>query len=68
MSPSKLLNMPPLLTRQEAADYLKVSPATLAKWACEKTQSLPYVKVGRLVRYRIKDLEAYIAESCNNNL
>ncbi|WP_430232290.1 helix-turn-helix domain-containing protein [Nitrosomonas communis] len=68
MSPSKLLNMAPLLTRQEAADYLGVSPATLSKWACEKTQALPYVKVGRLVRYRIEDLEAYIAESSVNNL
>ncbi|SFM54346.1 helix-turn-helix domain-containing protein [Nitrosomonas communis] len=59
----KTPNTSPLLTRQEAAEYLGVSPATLAKWASEKTQALPYIKVGRLVRYRIADLDAYISHS-----
>ena len=56
-------NTSQLLTRKDAAKYLGVSPATLAKWACEKTQPLSFVKIGRLVRYRITDLEIYIENS-----
>ena len=66
MSVSTSPNSSPLLTREAAAKYLGISPATLAKWASEKTQPLPYVKIGRLVRYRITDLDAYIAGSVIN--
>jgi hypothetical protein len=46
-----------LLTRQEAAAYIGVQPNTLATWACTQRYDLPYVKVGRNVRYRKQDLE-----------
>jgi excisionase family DNA binding protein len=49
-----------LLTRKEAATYLGVTESTLAVWACVKRYNLPYVKVGRLVKYRRSDLEAFI--------
>jgi excisionase family DNA binding protein len=49
-----------LLTRREAADLLGISPETLTIWACTKRYPLPYVKVGRSVRYRRTDLEAFI--------
>ena len=49
-----------LYTRQMAAEYLGVKTTTLAVWAVNKRYSLPYVKVGRLVKYRLSDLEAFI--------
>lgn len=49
----------PLLTPQEVADRLGVSPTTLATWRCTKRYPLAYVKVGRLVRYRAGDVEAF---------
>ena len=49
-----------LLTREQAAQYLGVTPRTLAVWACVKRYSLPYVKVGRLVKYRRAELDAFI--------
>lgn len=49
-----------LLTREQAADYLGITPRTLAVWACVKRYNLPYVKVGRLVKYRRADLDAFI--------
>ena len=52
-----------LLSRDDAAAFLGISPSTLAKWACQKTVLLPYVKVGRLVRYRKSDLMEFIARS-----
>ncbi len=50
-----------LLTRNEAATYLGIAEATLAIWASNGTQTLPLVKIGRLVRYQKSDLDAYIA-------
>lgn len=59
---SKLFNQSTeLLTRDQAAEYLGITPRTLAVWACVKRYNLPYVKVGRLVKYRRSDLDAFIA-------
>jgi excisionase family DNA binding protein len=49
-----------LLTRTEAAAYLGVSKGTLEVWACTKRYALPYVKIGRLVKYRLCDLQAFV--------
>jgi excisionase family DNA binding protein len=54
---------PDLLTREQAADYLCVAPQTLAVWAMDKNRArrpLPFVKIGRMVRYRKADLDAFI--------
>lgn len=50
----------PLFTRKKAADYLGIKPHTLAVWACTKRHPLPYIKVGRLVKYRKADLDAFL--------
>lgn len=49
-----------LLTRVQAAQYLGVKPSTLNVWSCTKRYHLPFVKIGRLCKYRIKDLEDFI--------
>lgn len=49
-----------LLTREQAAEYLGVTVQTLAVWACTKRYGLSYVKVGRLAKYRLADLDAFI--------
>ena len=51
---------PKLLTEAEAADYLSVEPQTLCTWRCTRRYNLPYIKVGRLVRYRPEDVEAFL--------
>lgn len=52
-----------LLTRKEAASYLGVKEQTLACWACAKRYRLPFVRVGRLVKYRLEDLNQFISEN-----
>lgn len=49
-----------LLTREQAAEYLGIKPQTLAVWALTQRYNLPMVKVGRCVRYRRSDLEAFL--------
>lgn len=56
-------NTDELLTRREAAQFLKVETSTLAAWASRGSPALPFVKVGRLPRYRRSDLEKFIAEN-----
>lgn len=50
----------PLLTRAQAATYLSIKPQTLAVWASTSRYSLPMIKVGRSVRYRQSDLDAFL--------
>lgn len=40
-----------LLTTREAAALLKVAPGTLEVWRSSKRYPLPFVRVGRAVRY-----------------
>jgi len=50
----------PLLTPFEAAAYIGVSENTLSVWRCVGRYAIPFIKVGRLVRYRRSDLEAWL--------
>ena len=50
-----------LLDEKQAAEHLTVSPGTLSVWRSTGRYNLPFVKVGRMVRYRLSDLDAWIA-------
>lgn len=49
-----------LLQPKQAAEYLGVSPGTLEVWRSTKRYPLPFIKVGRLVKYRQSDLDAFL--------
>ncbi|MDA8093090.1 MAG: helix-turn-helix domain-containing protein [Betaproteobacteria bacterium] len=49
-----------LLTRKEAAKYLGMKEQTLAKWASTQRYDLPFIKVGKSVRYRLADLNDFL--------
>jgi excisionase family DNA binding protein len=57
---SNPLNPTDLLTEAEAAEFLGLEPKTLAIWRSTKRYPLPYIKVGRLVRYQRSDLLAFL--------
>ncbi len=52
--------LPKLLKPAEVADILGVDVETLNVWRCTRRYDLPYVKTGRLVRYRPADVAAFI--------
>lgn len=52
-----------LLTEQEVADILGLSCKTLQQWRYLK-KNLAYHKIGKIVRYRLEDINTYI----NGNL
>jgi excisionase family DNA binding protein len=49
-----------LMTPQEVADFIGVSVETLNVWRATRRYKLPYIKVGRLVRYRTSDILAFL--------
>ncbi len=51
-----------LITEDEAADLIGVRPQTLAVWRSTGRYDLPFIRVGRLVRYRVCDLETWIQD------
>jgi excisionase family DNA binding protein len=56
-----LLKSNGLMTNEEAAAYLGVTPRTLEVWRCTKRHNIAYIKVGRLVKYRRQALDDYLA-------
>lgn len=52
--------MDQLMTVKEAAKTLAVSEAAIRKWIYQKR--LPRVKVGRLTRLRLEDVEAVVTQ------
>lgn len=52
---------PELLDPTEAAAFLGVAgPHVLAVWRSTKRYPIPYIKVGKCVRYAIDDLVAFL--------
>jgi len=47
-------------SNSEAAAYLGIAPETLEIWRCTGRHKIPYVKVGRRVRYRRSDLDNWM--------
>lgn len=58
-------NKRPLTTRQ-AAEYLSLSKYTLECWR-SRGEGPKYLKLGRSVRYRIEDLDAFMQSSITAN-
>lgn len=50
----------PLLTPPEAAAYIGVTESTLSVWRCVGRYDIPYIKSGRLVKYRMSALDAFL--------
>lgn len=55
-----MTNNDKLLTPGQVAEVLGVTIETLNVWRATKRYNLPYVKAGRLVRYRSSDVQAFI--------
>jgi len=49
-----------LLNNDLAAAYIGVTPRTLEVWRCTKRHQIPFIKVGRLVKYRKSALDNFL--------
>lgn len=56
-----------LLDEKQAAQYISVSPGTLSVWRSTGRYGLPFLKIGSKVRYRLADIEAWLATRLQAN-
>ena len=49
------------MTTREAAEYLGLAEATLVTWRSTRREHIPYLKLGRRVLYRQRDLDDWMA-------
>lgn len=54
-----------LLDEASAAVVLGVTKGTLAVWRCTGRYNLPFIKIGRKVRYRRSDLDTWLIARTN---
>lgn len=56
-----------LLDENSAAQFLQVEPGTLSVWRSTGRYKIPFIKVGRLVRYRLSDLDSWLKSRTRTN-
>ena len=54
---------PDFLTTEQLAARLKVSPSLIEKSRCTGSLSIPYLYVGKCVRYPISSLDTWVSEN-----
>lgn len=55
--------MEKLYTIDDVATILGIKKQTLRLWACKDKYGLKYCKIGGLIRFRPKDIQAFINKS-----
>lgn len=53
-------NYSDLIDTATAANYVGATKQTLEVWRCTKRYAIPYIKVGRRVYYRRRDLDTWL--------
>jgi hypothetical protein len=56
-----LVAPPVMIDDKQAAHALGITPSTLSIWRSLGRYNIPFVKSGRLVRYRVDDLAKFLA-------
>ena len=51
-----------LVDAKGASRLLGITEGSLANWRCTRFGGPKFIKIGRLVRYRVADLEAYLTD------
>jgi excisionase family DNA binding protein len=55
-----------LMTTSQAADYMELKPSTLEVWRVYG-KGPRFMKLGKAVRYRMEDLNAFLEESVKSS-
>ena len=56
-----------MCTAKQAADFLGVTVGTLEVWRSTGRHAIPFVKIGRNIRYKISDLEKFLTSRTFTN-
>ena len=50
------------LTIEELADHLKLAQQTIRRWVLNR--EVPFVKIKKVIRFRVSEIEKWIDEGC----
>jgi excisionase family DNA binding protein len=53
----------PTVSAKEAAEFLGMKEQTLAVWRSSRRHPLPFIRIGRRIRYRITELETFLTQN-----
>lgn len=56
----------PLLTTKEAAELMGIKENTLTIWRNTDRQHIPYIKIGRAIRYKRSDIVKFLTERASD--
>jgi len=56
-----------LLTTTALAETWGFEPQTLRKWRCTGSSDLQFIRIGKAIRYRQSDIEAYLAKNTSTS-
>jgi len=62
------LNNDVLVGQIVAGQILDIPPATLQKWRSTNEVDLPYIKIGRSIKYRTTDLKLWLDANTRNKM
>jgi hypothetical protein len=60
---SEQSTFPEFLTTEQLAQRLKISPSLLEKSRCTGSLDIPYLYVGKCVRYPVRQLDTWVIEN-----
>ncbi len=52
-----------LLTERQVAAILQIKPNTLAHWRVSMLKPLPFIRIGRSIRYCAEDVDRFLKQS-----
>lgn len=55
-----------LLDERKTAKLLGIAPNTLAQWRFSGKVDLPFIRMGRNIRYRVSDIEDFLRRNTKN--
>lgn len=63
MAKSQDSTLPEFLTTEQLAARLAVSPSLLEKARCTRSLNIPYIHVGKSIRYPVRQLDNWVSEN-----
>ena len=60
------IDLSELMSEREASDYLRLAEGTLRNWRSSCPERLPFLKQGRIIRYRRDIVENFFGESSSS--
>jgi len=63
MNEENILEDRQYLTPEQLSDMLNISLSTIEKWRFNGNVKIPFIKLGRIIRYRVDDVHQFLEDN-----